>query len=66
MLYYERCKDAPVLPIQLPVPVAQLVERWTPPCESTDPGYKSPGSRRDGRLIFMSLLAGMVAVGGRP
>ena len=50
------------------VPVAQLVECWTPCGESTRPGYKSPGSRRDGRLIFVSLLVGMgmVAVGGRP
>ena len=46
------------------VPVAQLVERWTPCGESTRPGYES--SRRDGRLIFMSLLTGMVAAGGRP
>ena len=27
---------------------------------------KLRGSRRDGHLIFMSILAGMVAVGGRP
>ena len=27
---------------------------------------RSAGSRRDGPLIFMSLLTGMVAVGGRP
>ena len=33
---------------------------------STRPGYKVRGSRRDGRLIFMSLLVDMVAVGGRP
>ena len=30
------------------------------------PVTKVRGSRRDERLIFMSLLAGMVAVGGRP
>ena len=30
---------------QLPVPVAQLVERWTPCCESTRPGYESPRVR---------------------
>ena len=53
--------------LSLPVPVAQLVERWTPCGESTRRGYKkSAGSRRDGRLIFMSLLTGIVAVGGRP
>ena len=46
--------------------VAQLAERWTPRGESTRPGYNSPGSKRDGRLTFMSLLTGMVAVGGRP
>ena len=27
----------------LPVPVAQSVERWTPCGESTRPGHKSPG-----------------------
>ena len=27
---------------------------------------KGRGSRRDGRLMFMSLVAGMVAVSGRP
>ena len=48
------------------VPVAQLVERWTPCGESTRPGYKSSGSRCDGRLIFMSILTGLVGVGGRP
>ena len=47
-------------------PVAQLAERWTPRGESTRPGYDSPGSKRDGRLTIMSLLTGMVAVGGRP
>ena len=47
-------------------PVAQSAERWTPRGESTRPGYNSPGSKRDGRLTFMSLLTGMVAVGGRP
>ena len=47
-------------------PVAQSAERWTPRGESTRPGYSSPGSKRDGRLTFMSLLTGMVAVGGRP
>ena len=30
------------------------------------PVRKVRGSRRDGRLISMSILAGMVAVGGRP
>ena len=30
------------------------------------PVRKVRGSRRDGRLMFMSLLAGMVTVGGRP
>ena len=30
------------------------------------PVRKVRGSRREGRLVFMSLLAGMVAVGGRP
>ena len=45
-------------------PVAQSAERWTPRGESTRPGYNSPGSKRDGRLTFMSLLTGMVAVGG--
>ena len=30
------------------------------------PVTKVRGSRRDGRLIFVSILAGMVAVGGRP
>ena len=30
------------------------------------PVRKVRGSRRDGRSIFMSLLTGMVAVGGRP
>ena len=30
------------------------------------PVIKVQGSRRDGRLMFMSFLAGMVAVGGRP
>ena len=30
------------------------------------PVRKFRGSRRNGRLIFMSLLAGMVEVGGRP
>ena len=30
------------------------------------PVTKVRGSRRDGRLIFMSLLTRMVAVGGRP
>ena len=34
--------------------------------EHTSPLRESVGSRRDGRSIFMSLLAGMVAVGGRP
>ena len=29
-------------------------------------GYNSPGSKRDGRLTFMGLLTGMVAVDGRP
>ena len=47
-------------------PVAQSAERWTPRGESTRPGYNSPGSKCDGRLTFMSLLTGMVAVGGRP
>ena len=47
-------------------PVPQSAERWTPRGESTRPGYNSPGSKRDGRLTFMSLLTGMVAVGGRP
>ena len=28
-----------------PVPVAQLVERWTPCGESTRPGYESPRVR---------------------
>ena len=27
---------------KMPVPVAQLVERWTPVVRSTRPGYKSP------------------------
>ena len=30
------------------------------------PVRKVRGSRRDGRFMFMSLLTGMVAVGGRP
>ena len=30
------------------------------------PVTKVRGWRRDGRLIFMGLLAGIVAVGGRP
>ena len=45
-------------------PVAQSVDRWTPRGERTRPGKK--GSKRDGRLMFMSLLAGMVTVGGMP
>ena len=52
------------LSIQLSVPVAQSVERWTS-C-GLEPRTKVRGSRRDRRLIFMSLLMGMVAVGGRP
>ena len=34
-------------------PVAQSVERWTPYSGSIRPGYESPGSKRDGRSIFM-------------
>ena len=47
-------------------PVAQSAERCTPRGESTRPGYNSSGSKRDGRFTFMSLLTGMIAVGGRP
>ena len=37
------------------------------PCgESARPGCKSPGSKRDVCLTFLSLLTGMVVVGGRP
>ena len=43
------------------------VERWTPRGESTRPGWNGPGLlRRDGRLMLMSLLAGVVTVGGMP
>ena len=47
-------------------PVAQSVERWTPSGEITRPGYKAPGFEARQAFDVMSLLAGMVTVGGRP
>ena len=47
-------------------PVAQSVEHRTPCGGSTRPGWKVRGSQRDGHSMFMSLLAGVIAVGGRP
>ena len=49
-------------------PVGQSEEHWTPRGEKTRPGKKGPGfeAQRGGRLMFMSLIAGMVTVGGRP
>ena len=32
---------------------------------NTHPGYKSWGSRRDKSLMFMRLMTGMIALGGR-
>ena len=55
------------LPTYLAGPVAQSVElqdHWTL-CGAHVPDRKVRGSRCDGRLIFMSLLTGMVAVGRR-
>ena len=49
-----------------PVPVAQLVSVGLRVVRAHVQVAKVRGSRRDGRLIFMSILAGTVAVGGRP
>ena len=45
--------------------IAQLVNHWAPCDGSTHFGYKSLGLRHDERLMFMSLLMGMVVVDGR-
>ena len=47
-------------------PVAQSIDVGLRVVRERAPARKVPGSRRDGRLIFMSLRAGMVTVGGRP
>ena len=53
----------------MPVPVAQSGKCWTPYGGSTRHIYrlqKSVVRLRDVRLMFVSLLAGMVAVDGEP
>ena len=55
--------------MRLAGPVGVQLSRWSVGLRVVRahvPGRKVRGSRRDGRLVFMSLLAGMVAVSGRP
>ena len=48
-------------------PVAQSVERWTPYGGSIRPGFQKSGVRgATGARCLSSILAGMVAAGGRP